>query len=55
MIAAGLLGDEGVVVHGVADGDELVAGAVHQLVSAARPARSSVAVVGDLPLSALAG
>ena len=52
---SGLLSNEGVAFHGVADGQELVAGAVHQLASGAPPLRIDAAIVGDLPLSALAG
>ena len=52
---ARFVGDERGAVHGVADGHQLVAGLVHQLVSGARPARGSAATIGDLPFAALAG
>ena len=52
---AGFVSDEGVAVHGVADGHQLVAGLVHQLVSGARPVWIGAATIGDLPLAALAG
>ncbi len=52
---AGFFSDECCALHGVADGHQLVAGAVHQLVAGPRPTRVVAAIVGDLPLAALAG